>query len=67
MSRFWEHIKANGREDMYSGSVRASEKEAWRHFAQRTVTVERVEDSALRKGLRCKKKWIAGSMDKHKL
>jgi hypothetical protein len=37
---------------MYSGSVRASEKEAWRYFAQRTVTVERGDDSTLGKSLR---------------
>jgi len=39
---------------MYSGSVRASEKEAWRYFATRKITVERGDDSSLRKGLRWK-------------
>jgi hypothetical protein len=39
---------------MYSGSIRASEKETWRYFAKREITVERGDDSTLRKGLRWK-------------
>jgi len=37
---------------MYLGSARTSKKEAWRYFTKRRVTVERGDDSALRKGLR---------------
>jgi hypothetical protein len=45
-------MKENGREDMYSGNVCASEKETWRCFVKRSVAVELRDESTLRKGLR---------------
>jgi len=39
---------------VHLGSVGASEKEAGRYFTKSRVTVERGDDSALRKGLRWK-------------